>query len=158
MGIRFVGFFTKCKNIEIAEKIKHTAKITWSEVKIKIMTEPCLGIALKMTDLVEDYIEQNCNETENNEISQEEVEKLLEKYYSIESNLPEWSQKFPEQKFVYLDSDCFGGICLEEGFVCKNGEKIFTQELQERGLKNLLKYGEIQNSWNFKPLTRGYFD
>lgn len=157
MGVKFRGFFAKC-NIEESKIIIDSIENTWSDTIVKIMKTPCVGIAVKMPDLIEIFSNKKYNETGSYEISLEVEEKLSEIMYSLEKNLPDWSKNFPKQKFVYIDSDCFGGICLESGFVCNNGVVIFIQESEEKYLGNLLEKGEIQLKWYFEPLTRGYFD
>lgn len=84
--------------------------------------------------------------------------------YSIEDQLPEWSKDYPDIVFVFVDVDCFGGICEDQGYVCRNGiiiaEENTCDRVADRALRHLIAHLGIQlgDRHYFAPFERGFFN
>lgn len=93
---------------------------------------------------------------------QVEYDKVTEQFCEVEENLPAFSTLFADTMFVYIEVDCFGGICLYSGYHVQNGVKLkeFECGAESIRLKQILQPMDI--NWNhslyFEPFTRGYFD
>ena len=85
------------------------------------------------------------------------ADEAMENVFLFEEKVLEISICFPKQKFAYIDMDCFGGVCLYEGFVALGGRRIFEQEMQESGHINLLKaLAPDFCGYYFEPFTREF--
>lgn len=85
------------------------------------------------------------------------LNKNIEDTDEIENNIIDFSKLFRDKIFGYILMECFGGICYYEGFVVKNGEKIFNQEGSKDGYINILN--KINNKYKknyFEPFTREF--
>ncbi len=77
---------------------------------------------------------------------------------SFEEELIPFSEKYPEKEIAYVEVDCFGGKCSSEGFIIKNGIKIFEQEYHHSAHKILLQKLDFDfDSWFFYPFRRYFF-
>ena len=86
------------------------------------------------------------------------VDEVFEIISEFEGEISDFSKKFPEKTFVYVDVDCFGGTCLYEGFIVKNGKISYCQERAYDGhIKLLEKLNSSFRDWNFEPFTRDFF-
>jgi hypothetical protein len=84
----------------------------------------------------------------------------VQDFYEIETqnNLIKFSKKYSEKQIAFIDVDCYGGKCNSEGFVLKNGIKIFDQEINHSGHKIILQKIDAEfNTWFFYPFTRTFF-
>jgi hypothetical protein len=142
MGYRFWGCFAKCPDEKSAKEIIRSASEKWPDAKSKIIKEPFFGIGVSMPD----FRDAQDDET-------------YEKTFAIEEQLPEFSKNFPEQNFVYVEADCFGGTCLYEGYICKKGEVIFKAKSEKDSLIKLMKEIKVKldKKGHFKPFERGFF-
>ena len=85
-------------------------------------------------------------------------DEFYEKLMDFEDEVVEFSKKFPEKLFAYVGVDCFGGTCMYDGLVAKNGEIVFHQEPDYAGHVNLLQ--QINRKFKkvyFEPFTRDFF-
>ena len=90
----------------------------------------------------------NCND----------LDEAFEIISEFEDHINDFSKKFPEKSFAYIDVDCFGGICFYEGFIVKNGEINYRQKHTNDGhIKLLEKLNKSFKEWNFEPFTRDFF-
>lgn len=74
-------------------------------------------------------------------------------------DLLEFSRRFPQQLFGFIDVDCFGGVCGYDGHVVRAGEALFTTATAASdGHQQVLRQlGLVTPEWYFEPFTRGYF-
>lgn len=146
MTFLFKGFCVKTDNLSII----NSATKQWNNLKVKQIQDPFKGLVIGYPN--DDYREVLDYEKSN----------------SIEKNLLDFSKEFPEEKFVFISTDCWGGYCSYYGYVCLNSIKIFeannndsdNQDIEDDKLSNLLKYLEIKTDERvyFRPLTRKFFD
>ncbi len=87
-----------------------------------------------------------------------ELDEVLEKIYSFEDEVIEFSKLYGNIKFVYIDVDCFGGACLYSGFAVLNGEILYQEENHRFGHVLLLKqlFNNYESNY-FEPFTRDFF-
>mgnify|MGYP001314966097 CR=1 FL=1 len=79
-------------------------------------------------------------------------------YLAVREQLPEWSKRYPDKKFIYIYAECTAGVCFYEGYVVQNGEKIYVRDHKEDGHIDLL--GQLFPGYNryfFAPFTRDFF-
>ncbi|WP_035648261.1 hypothetical protein [Flavobacterium sp. ASV13] len=77
---------------------------------------------------------------------------------SFESDLVQFSEKIIEKEIAYIEVDCFGGKCSSEGFIIKNGVKVFEQDFHHSAHKFLLqKLDPNFDSWFYYPFRRDFF-
>lgn len=144
MGYNFRGFFARCPDGKSAKEIIISASEKWPKTKSKIIEEPFFGIGVSMPDF------WNVIEDE---------EKACRIMCAIEEQLPDFSKKFPEHDFVYVEANCAGGSCLYEGYICKDGKIIFRAESKKSSLARLMAKIKVtlgKGSY-FKPFERKFF-
>lgn len=92
------------------------------------------------------------------ECAVEDVQDLEEELALIDERTIEFTKHFPKKIFVYIEVDCFGGICHYDGFSVKDGIKILTQESTDSGHISLLKsiFPKYERIY-FEPFTRDFF-
>lgn len=148
MGYQFKGFFAKAEESLIQE-----AEIKWSGCRGRVVTTPFVGIGIASPDW-------NCQD------SDQAYEQAIEISYAIEDQLPEWSKNYPDIVFVFVNVDCFGGICIYQGYVCQNGRVIAQDkgdacgELRKRALKQLIAHLGVELGYQqyFAPFEREFFN
>jgi hypothetical protein len=88
--------------------------------------------------------------------NQEEVEDYFENH--TENHLVTFSKAHPKLSFAFVEVDCFGGKCSSNGYILKNGEKIFENEPHHSGHMELLaRLDPVSQSWFFYPFRRSFF-
>jgi len=88
--------------------------------------------------------------------NQDEVKEYFENY--TENHLIQFSKKYPDNKFAFIEVDCLGGKCFSEGYIIKDGERIFAKEPHHSSHMLLLNNIEPDyKSWFFYPFTRTFF-
>ncbi|MBU8897918.1 hypothetical protein KRR26_20075 [Corallococcus sp. M34] len=75
-------------------------------------------------------------------------------------DLLEFSRRFPQQRFGFIDVDCFGGVRKDDGHVVHGGEVLFTTPTAAmNGHQQVFQQlGLASPAWYFEPFTRGYFE
>lgn len=87
---------------------------------------------------------------------QDEVEAYFENH--TENHLVTFSKAHPDLSFAFVEVDCFGGKCSSNGYILKNGEKIFENEPHHSGHMDLLaRLDPASQSWFFYPFRRSFF-
>lgn len=134
MTYTFEGFFAATE-----ETLLPTVFERWPECDGKIILHPFKGIGV------------SCN-------------KLYGKAQAIKSELPALRQLFPTVDFVWIEVECFGGLCDYSGTVYRNNQVMFftawPEDIgeSEDNLRQLLTYlGVNRESILFEPFQRGYF-
>lgn len=148
MGFTFRGFFARCEN---PEDMAAAAYKAWPKIRCKIITEPFYGLGASMPDLVGAVALHNPDNDKDDEALYEELD-------ALEEGLPAWSRNYPGTLFVYVFADCFGGTCLYEGYLCKNGKQIKQVPASVSGLEELLSALGVAADKPFQPLTRNFFE
>lgn len=139
MAYTFRGFFTSP-----AVGLIEAAAARWPGASVRVMDEQLHGVGLRLP------------EPEPNDPPQ------YQRVMNCADELPEWSRRYPENTFVYIQVECFGGSCDHFGYACKDGEKIETvEEEQEDGLIRLMshlgaKLGNAYSRSYFAPFERDY--
>lgn len=86
------------------------------------------------------------------------LDEAFERIYEFEDKTVAFSKMFPHKKFAYIDVLCFGGTCLYEGFVVKDGEIILKESSSYGGHIVLLQaINPIFRDFYFAPFTRDFF-
>jgi hypothetical protein len=66
------------------------------------------------------------------------------------------SQEFPEQTFVYLEAECFGGDCIYAGEVFHRG-KVIGEDRGASDVRGLVRHlGVTTKDGYFAPLDRSF--
>ncbi len=91
----------------------------------------------------------------------EAAEQLLAQIDEVKTGLAPLSAQFPAAFFVYIEVDCFGGVCMHKGMHLQGGAVVatFGAGEYEVDLATLLQpLGvHLNEDQFFKPLTRGFF-
>ena len=79
-------------------------------------------------------------------------------FNQMEEKLVALSKQYSNHPFAFVAVDCYGGLCGSEGYVIKNGSKIFEQEEHHSGHMAILKQlDSAYNTWFYHPFTRYFF-
>ena len=129
--------------------ILNAARQKWKGCLARYVDKPFSGVAFA------DPGADRCYPLVFNTARQEEHERIAK---SMRDDLLSWSEKFSSTIFVFIQVDCFGGVCEYEGFVVHNGINLCMHEGKD-ALKKLLAYldVDIDDNENFEPFTRGFF-
>ncbi len=121
--------------------ILNAARQKWKGCLARYVDKPFSGVAFA------DPGADRCYPLVFNTARQEEHEKIAK---SMRDDLLSWSEKFSSTIFVFIQVDCFGGVCEFAGFVVQNGIKLGAHEGKD-ALKKLLAYldVDIDESDNF---------
>lgn len=139
MGYTFRGFFTTH-----AEGLIADAAARWPGASVHVIQEQLEGIGVRLP--------------EPDPGEPEQYQMVL----NCEDELPAWSKCYPQNTFVYILVECFGGPCDHIGYACKNGDKIdAVDEEQEGGLGRLMshlgvKLGSTYSHTYFRPFERDF--
>lgn len=147
MGYIFRGFFTTNPVAVVA------ARELWPFCQVKAVQKQMQGYVVKAP----------CEYDLLPTASDDELEQVWEQYLNVKETLPAFSKQFRNTVFVYLEADCFGGICFYSGFHAKGGSKVkvFNDcQASPTILREILAPFNVtfQYGYYFEPLTRGYFD
>lgn len=150
MGYSFQGIFTN----HYHQNIIDAARLRWPFCTVSRVDSPFDGIAI--------YREE------------EKYPALFEQEFKdhrrLQDELVEFSIAFPEIMFIHLWTDCHGGDCYYDGFVCRNnnilldnrgkGPKSFSRRFEQEKLRALLKHFDVSLSGMayFQPFERGYLE
>ena len=96
--------------------------------------------------------------TETRFRSEDGFVQVLEKNCRLEDELVDWSRKFPDVKFAFLEADGRGKIDKYSGYTCQNGKKLKVQDPDRLGHMKLLSDLAIRIEKFFPPLEPGYFE
>jgi len=156
MGYHTHNIITIFENEEAFEEIKSSSKDFFRYHQIKIFQKPFEGIIIQINEneVQYDFLRGEVSEKYDTTLEQE----VYDNIYSSLENIPKFSQRFLEKNFAYIEADCFGGTCMYEGYIMKNGEKVLAQESTYNGHITLLRFFEKNyNQGYFEPFTRGFF-
>lgn len=144
MGFQFAGFFAQA-----APDVLRAALNRWPGCRGRLITEPFHGLGVAVSPYALTYGD-----------SDDEQEQAQVLAWALEDGLVEWSQRYPNVRFVFLIADCAGGTCLYSGYVCQNGAITDRAEPDTDTLSRLVRAlgVELDDSAYFAPLARGFFD
>lgn len=80
--------------------------------------------------------------------------------YGIDEGLATFTARTPGQSWAYIDVDCFGGTCLYDGFIARDGERQHSLSgASQRGHLELLEHlGATGLTWDFAPFHRAFLE
>ena len=151
MGYQFAGVFVGLEpySDDAALNLMGAAREHWPDARVRGIDYPFRGIGIALPN-VDSYAR---------------YEQALEVRGTMESVLSALSTKYPEATFVFVEADCFGGICEYAGYVCRAGTlRERTDEADTRAqsdsLARLVSHlgVTLAPDQDFEPLVRGYFD
>jgi hypothetical protein len=148
VGFRFTGIFLH-EDILPVEALE----ANWPGCRVRRIAPPCGGVGVAFASDDDDDDDTRDDESPDADVAVDDAQRRV----------GAWSQRHPGQPIAYVAADCFGGICLYEGFTCLDGRVIDIVPLTRRGdggLTRLLqRLGiELGPDEDFPPLRRGYFD
>jgi hypothetical protein len=78
--------------------------------------------------------------------------------YGLEEQLAAFSRRTPDRSWAYIDVDCFGGTCLYDGFIARDGEHRYSlAAASQRGHLELLEHlGVTGLNSDFEPFHGGF--
>jgi len=85
-------------------------------------------------------------------------EAASEQSFLLSTDLPNWSQEFPDIIFAHLEADCFGGVCDYSGFTCQAGNILERVEPSLNAHVKLLQLVGIPSDGIFIPFKRVFFE
>jgi hypothetical protein len=144
VGYVFSGFFAADPSL-YDRAVEH-----WPACHARRIEKPFIGFGMSCPDWHEARTPEAV--AANDAFTSEAQQRLLE-----------WSRDHPTTNFVWINAECFGGLCDYYGFVCRGGEVIevvdtIEDSLSKQNLLQLLGYlGVHQSDIYFEPFTRGYF-
>jgi hypothetical protein len=146
VGFQFNGIFA------VADKpVFDMALQRWPFCRGRRIKTPFVGFGLAGPD-------PNDAETDT------DAELLLAQIDDLATGLPTWSQQFPAITFIYVEAECFGGLCEYTGYACRNGQILHRQtapphsdEADARLIRLLRWLGIEQDHTYFPPFERSYF-
>ncbi len=148
MGFQFAGFFAQGERTLLDDALNR-----WPSCDGRRITEPFQGFGIAVPSYALTYGDTD-----------EEEEQARELAYALEAELVDWSQRYPDVRFVFINADCFGGKCFYSGYICQSGvilDRVKNAPMSDGdGLPRLVRAlgVELDTSGYFAPLTRGFFD
>jgi hypothetical protein len=130
------------------EQALQSARSRWPFLRSPRLTEAYSDRLLLALPELTDYL---FDEDTDYELAHEQSSKF-------ESELPSWSQEFPDAVFAYVEADCFGGTCRYSGFACRTGAIIERVEPSDHAHVSLLRHVGIVSDGAFEPFRRVYFE
>jgi hypothetical protein len=80
-------------------------------------------------------------------------------YGAIDNRMPQLSSAFAARPFAYVNVDCFGGTCMYDGYVVKDGEVLHSEPFSSASHVRLFEYLGVRDAqWHFAPFTRGFME
>jgi hypothetical protein len=151
MGFDFRGCFVRTKDSPHAQTLLEEARSRWPFCQAKAIREPFLGIGISIPD----PSAQLPDDAADADYAQE-----LRRLDALHDELPSWSRQHPEDVFVFVRAECFGGVCSYDGYACRNGATVELVPSAKEALRQLLHHLGVALDARqfFEPLTRGYFD
>ncbi|WP_093176412.1 hypothetical protein [Variovorax sp. YR266] len=145
MGYQFNGFLTA--NAEAAD----TALRRWDFCEAKRLDDQFDGFIVRCPNMLDLHPLEG----------EDAAERLLTQIDEVKTGLAALSAQFPEAFFVYIEVDCFGGVCMHEGMHLQGGAVVatFSSGKYEVDLATLLQPLGVRLNEDqfFRPLTRGFF-
>jgi hypothetical protein len=143
MTYLFRGFFTRASNAAPTHQVSDAVIHRWFDVHMRVVGQPFPGIAVQLADRPAGVFDEDAEE--------------------LEANILQLSKQFPQAQFVFIDVECFGGICMYQGYICSNGHVLMREDTEEDGpepLRRLLHYigVELDEHGYFEPFERGFFE
>ena len=78
---------------------------------------------------------------------------------AIWNHMGELSLAFPDVPFAYIDVDCFGGTCMFDGFIVKDGLRTHVEKSSSSAHQRLFEHMGVDDpQWHFAPFTRGFME
>ncbi len=125
MAFEFDGFFTNCQDSNLIEDIKNELPFCL----IDNVYHPFLGIEVRSPDI-----------NESVPLKEKTYNEIINTMDSIEEKVQILSKKYNELFFIYVDATCFGGTCIYNGMVIKNGKIIYKDQNDKLKGEGCLKY------------------
>jgi hypothetical protein len=102
------------------------------------------------------------NNFEAHDLPDADIEEYGDAYTYLRLNMrdrvEDLSAMFPQDTFVYIEVDCFGGTCEYSGFVCTKGKKTSVESASQTAHVRLLQaIAPDYTSIYFEPFSRDYF-
>ncbi|MBN8758544.1 MULTISPECIES: hypothetical protein [Variovorax] len=145
MGYQFNGFLTA--NSEAAD----TALRRWDFCEAKRLDDQFDGFIVRCPNMLDLHPLDG----------EDAAERLLTQIDEVKAGLAALSAQFPEAFIVYIEVDCFGGVCMHQGMHLQCGEVVaaFSSGKDEVDLATLLQPLGVRLNEDqfFSPLTRGFF-
>jgi len=150
MGYSFQGIFTNHQDQNIIDAARHR----WPFCTVSRVDSPFNGIAIYR------------GEEKNPALFDQE----FKDHRRLQDELGEFTLAFPEILFIHLWTDCHGGDCYYDGFVCMDnrilldnrskGPKSFSRIFERDKLRTLLRHFDVSLNGMayFEPFERGYFE
>lgn len=155
MGYHTHNVITNFENQKEFEEIKSISNEFFKYHQIKIFKEPFKGIVMQINENEVQHDFYRLGKTKYGVKTEEEV---YDNIYESLDNIASFSQKFPDKSFAYIEADCFGGTCMYEGYIIKNGAKVLEQESTYTGHIPLLQnFEKTYHTEYFEPFTRDFF-
>ncbi len=151
MGYTFDGWFAVA-----GAGLLRAAQARWRGGRGRLIDTPFQGVGFAAPD-PEEWLAVAISRGKDGTAAYDAALALIDRIYA---ELPGWSRRFPRVTFVYLHADCFGGTCFYDGFVCRNGERLWlVGPGGDEALRQLVApLGvELDTGGSFAPLSRGYF-
>ncbi|QEM13024.1 hypothetical protein [Mucilaginibacter rubeus] len=104
----------------------------------------------------------NLREIPFTRFTEENFNNEADKIYKVENQLRDYSielsKSFADTEIAFINVDCFGGKCSSNGFVVKNGQKIYENDGHHSAHMDVLKKISADYSgWHFHPFTRNFY-
>jgi hypothetical protein len=80
-------------------------------------------------------------------------------YEGVDNRMRQLSSAFAALPFAYVNVDCFGGTCMYDGYVVKDGEVLHSEPFSSAAHVRLFEYLGVRDAqWHFAPFTRGFME
>lgn len=152
MAFNIAVVFSNPKNEFEGQRVLAAASRKWPWTIQKWIQTPIQSAAISSPDLTDyHYLGR-----------EDQLGDLWELVSKLETEeLSDWSKSFPEMTFAFINVDCTGGTCLNDGYACQNGkilERIKADDADEDTHIKLIMYLGFRVGKFFEPFTRNYFD
>jgi hypothetical protein len=143
MAYIFRGFFVHVVGSKERQQAIDAVHQQWPFATIRLITDPFSGIGVQLPEESESIFRDD------------------QMFINAGPPLLSWSKQFSETTLLYLETECFAGVCNYWGYVCRRGEILHSEVAEVDGaapLIRLLRYLEVESSGYFAPLEDDFFE
>lgn len=131
-----------------SEGLAEAAMQKWPELSVKKIYDPAPLVGMRLPEFV--VLPQQVQ-------WESDYEAFLEREDTIKEEVMAWSRELAGVPFIFILVECFGGLCDNEGFVFRDGEKgeeIAGEKATTRLMRHLGVW--LDEDEFFRPFTRGF--
>ena len=148
-----MGFYLKCAVAKVegedAARVETAMRALFPAfVTVRRFTAPFAGV-------IAAYDYQKAEEA----VPDDDDDAYEEACGAIDNRMPQLSHELGALPVAFVWVDCFGGTCMYNGFVMRDGVKIHTEDGSSSAHVRLFMHLGVEDAqWYFPPFSRGFME